>query len=290
MRLPLLLMALLLVPGCTRVEKLFAPPVELWPRWQANDPASTASLDHRAWDRFLAAYLVAGADGVNRVDYGRVGEADKEVLAQYVAQLAAVPVSRLNRREQFAYWVNLYNALTVRVVLDHYPVGSIRDINLSPGAVWGPWAAKLVSIEGEGVSLDDIEHRILRPIWRDARVHYALNCAAVGCPNLQPRAFTAADTEALLTAGGKSFVNHPRGVTMIGDEARVSSLYGWFEEDFGGSEKQVIAHLRRFAVPELGARLAHSSGIAGYRYDWTLNDAGLAPRPVEPETDAPERE
>ena len=107
--------------------------------------------------------------------------------------------SLTSRDEQLAYWINLYNALTVKVILDHYPVKSILDIDISPG--WfsiGPWGKKLVAVEGVEISLDDIEHRILRPIWRDPRIHYALNCAAVGCPNLLREAFTGATAEVLL--------------------------------------------------------------------------------------------
>jgi len=173
------------------IEALFAPRAELWQRWTAHDPAA-AAIDHAPWDRFAKTYVKPQPDGVNRVAYARVSAADRKALADYVAGLAGVPISAYHRDQQLAYWLNLYNALTVKLVLDHYPVASIRDIDISPG--WfsnGPWNKKLVTIEGEAVSLNDIEHRILRPIWRDARIHYAVNCAAVGCPHLKPEAFTA---------------------------------------------------------------------------------------------------
>ncbi len=163
-----------------------APSAELWPRWQAHDDASTARIDHSAWDRFLRTYVRLGADGIARIPYGRVAAADREALGRDLSRLAATPISAYSRAEQFAFWVDLYNELTVKVVLDHYPVRSIRDIAISPGLfASGPWGRKLITIEGEGLSLDDIEHRILRPIWRDPRIHYAVNCAALGCPNLQ---------------------------------------------------------------------------------------------------------
>ncbi len=101
--------------------------------------------------------------------------------------LAATSADRLRRAEQFPFWINLYNALTVKVVLDHYPVEIIRDIDISPGLFAdGPWGKKLVTVEGEALSLDDIEHRILRPIWKDPRLHYVLNCAALGVPIFSP--------------------------------------------------------------------------------------------------------
>lgn len=174
-----------------------------------------------------------------------------------------------------AYWINLYNALTMQVVLEHYPVDSIRDIDISPG--WfsdGPWGAKLVGVEGEQLTLDDIEHRILRPIWQDPRIHYAVNCAAVGCPNLQPEPYEGETVDEQLDRAARAYVNHPRGATVTGGDLVVSSIYAWYEEDFGGSEQGVIDHLTAFAEPPLDRMLADFSAIDDDRYDWSLNDAG----------------
>jgi len=256
-----------------------APRGELWARWSSNDPASTARVDHTLWHRFLQTYLVTDdPSGVNLVRYSQVTEADRKELNAYLDRLQQVKVTGLNRREQKAYWINLYNALTVKVVLDHYPVKSIRDINLSSGlrglVSGGPWQAKLVKIEGEPVSLDDIEHRILRPIWQDARVHYAVNCASIGCPNVQPEPFTAENLDASLDQAAREYVNHPRGVSVISkDKVTLSSIYEWFREDFGGSEKGVLLHLQKYANPSLAEVLANFRGKIDYRYDWSLNDA-----------------
>ena len=119
---------------------------------------------------------------------------------------------------------------------------------------------------------DDIEHRILRPLWREPRTHYAINCASIGCPNLMREAFTAGNTEALLDAGARAYVNHPRGVTVAGDNLVVSSIYDWFQVDFGGSDKGVIRHLRQYAEPALEARLQRFDSIDDDEYDWSLND------------------
>jgi hypothetical protein len=124
------------------------------------------------------------------------------------------------------------------------------------------------------MSLDDIEHETMRPTFRDPRVHYAVNCASIGCPNLPPRAWRAATLERELDAAAAAFVNHPRGVTVLPDgRLRVSSIYAWFREDFGGSEAGVVAHLRRHAAPPLAARLGERTAIAEDAYDWALNDA-----------------
>ncbi len=251
-----------------------APSAELWERWTTHDATSQTRLDHSAWTRFLSRYVTARPDGINVVDYGGVSRADKSALADYIDALAAVRVSELNRKEQFAYWVNLYNALTVIVVLDAYPVESIRDIDISPGLFSnGPWGKKLVSVEGEKVSLDDIEHKILRPIWKDPRIHYAVNCASIGCPNLQLEAFTADNSEAFLNAGAVAYINHPRGAEVVRGKLVVSSIYDWFEDDFGGNDAGVIAHLNQYAKPDLKQALRGVSRVNDDRYDWDLNSS-----------------
>ncbi len=250
-----------------------APASDLWPRWTAHDPASVRTVDHAAWSGFLSRHLVAGGDGVNRLRYSAAA-GDRATLDGYLAMLQAVPVGGLARPEQFAYWTNLYNALTVAVVLDHYPVASIRDIDISPGLFAnGPWGAEMATVDGTALTLDDIEHRILRPIWGDARVHYAVNCAAIGCPNLQRTAFTAAALERMLEAGARAYVNDPRGARVEDGRLTASSIYDWFQEDFGGTETGVIGHLRRYADAGLESDLAGIVDIDDFAYDWSLNDA-----------------
>lgn len=249
-----------------------APKKDLWPRWATHVPGSTRTIDHGVWDGFLSRHVRADLKGLNRVDYVGVSPADKQALDGYVAKLERTDISRFDRPEQLAYWINLYNALTVKVVLDHFPVASIRDIDISPGLFSsGPWGKKLAGVEGEMLSLDDIEHRILRPIWGDARIHYAVNCASVGCPDLLARAYTPADMDAVLTANARAYVNSRRGVTIAGGDIAVSSIYDWFAEDFGDSEEGVLRHLLLYAEGETKAALEKAKGIDGYFYDWSLN-------------------
>lgn len=274
MRLSIFMMlVLLVVPGVGRA----APDADLWPDWQAHDASSTAQIDHRAWQAVLDRYLVAIEPGVTAFDYVAAKQGGYDTISGYIASMAQVAVSGLNRAQQFAYWVNLYNALTVRVVLDHYPVTSIRDIDISPGLFSsGPWGEKLITVEGRTLSLDDIEHRILRPIWHDPRIHYAVNCASVGCPALAAKAYDAATLEAQLDQAAKGFINHPRAVRRNADgEFVLSQLYDWYRDDFGRSDADFIAHLKRFAGPKLMENLtkADAVDIAGYAYDWMLNDA-----------------
>lgn len=271
---------------------LSAPSAQLWQKWAANDPSSRVVIDHRPWGVFLRRYLVEEPDGINRLRYGEVSAFDRQALARYLEQMSKVPVHSLSPVEQFAYWVNIYNALTVKVVLDHYPVASIRELSLGGSLLpdfitggSGPWQAKLIEIEGEGIALDDIEHRILRPLFKDNRIHYAVNCASIGCPTLMPDPFTAANLEAMLDHGARLYVNHPRGAKAEAGGLTVSSIYSWYKEDFGGTWQGVLAHLRRFANPVTARMLAAFATISADAYDWRLNDAASYAKTAQ----APER-
>jgi len=242
-------------------------------RWAAHDEAG-GTIDFSAWDQLLARHVVVSPGRHNRVRYGAFSNADRQALDGFIARAASLAISRHPRREQLAYWINLYNALTVKVVLDHYPVASIKDIDISPGLFAdGPWGAKLVSVEGVTLSLDDIEHRILRPLWRDSRIHYAVNCASIGCPDLRRTAFTGAGIEAQLDRAARDYVNSPRGVTIARGTITVSKIYDWYAADFGGSGQGVIDHLLRFAEPELARAIRGIGRIGGSAYDWRLNGA-----------------
>lgn len=242
-------------------------------------PATATAADHAPFDALLTRYVVISPDGVNRVRYGawRTNAADRAALDAYVASLERERPSRLSRDEALAYWANLYNAVTLQIVLENYPVRSIRDIRsrtLDPRGLIGPWRTQRVTVEGRRLTLDQIEHSILRPTFSDPRVHYALNCASIGCPNLQPRAWRAASLDVDLNAAARAYINHPRGV-RVDDRGRirVSSIYSWFASDFGGSPGGVLAHLRVYASPALAAQLRTANEISGHDYDWSLNDA-----------------
>jgi Protein of unknown function, DUF547 len=250
----------------------------VWPRWQKHDAASEQKIDQGAWDRLLKQYVLSHPSGINRVRYQDFRAEDQKVLKNYLQSLQGIPISSYNRKEQQAYWINLYNALTVELIISRFPVASIRDINISPGLLArGPWGAKLLTVEGENLSLDDIEHRILRPIWQDERIHYAVNCASLGCPNLQPAAYTGENTEALLDKGAREFVNHPRGVALTGGKLKVSSIYVWFQEDFGGDADGLMEHWQTYANPPLAGALEKYKGGLSHDYDWRLNGVDAKP-------------
>jgi len=266
-----------LTTGFASGERAFAPKSDLWKRWLAHDKSSSQTINHQAWGKLLRKYVRIDAKGIARFSYQTVSRSDKSVLDGYVKTLASKPISKFNRIEQKAYWINLYNALTVKVVLDYYPVKSIRDINISSGFFSGlfsrgPWNKKLIAIEGNKVSLNDIEHRILRPIWRDSRIHYALNCASIGCPNLQKQVFTSKNVEKKLTVSARQFINNYRGVSVQNGKVTVSKIYDWFYDDFGSSQKSLIKHLKRYANADLKKKLGKITKIDKVAYDWKLNN------------------
>ena len=261
----------LVLLGFVSTTALAAPAAELWPMWEEHNASSQAMIDHSAWGEFLQSYLVADTDsGINLLRYAAVTEADRSRLDQYLAGLQSVEIASFSRPEQKAYWINLYNALTVQIILQRYPLESIREIK-SGWFSAGPWDLKLTIVAGEALSLNDIEHRILRPIWQDNRIHYAVNCASMGCPDLQAKPFTSDNIERLLDAAAHGYINHPRGVRFDKQKLVLSEIYDWYLDDSGESAESVISHLGVFAAPELKESLHGYSGDVVYDYDWNLN-------------------
>ncbi len=242
--------------------------------WDASDEFNVERIKHGPWQEILDEYVDADPSGVNVVNYAALAgnRADATKLAGYVEYLQGIDPRDYSRAEQMAYWINLYNAVTVKVVLGAYPVESIKQIHEGVVPLTGPWNDVHANVAGQDLTLDQIEHGILRPIWRDKRIHYAVNCAAYGCPHLIETAFTAANTESLLEAGARAFVNSPRGVDIVDDDfVVISSIYDWYANDFGGTEGSVIEHLIHYADGELADFLAAFEGAIEYDYDWNLN-------------------
>lgn len=263
----LLVFLVLIAAGCAR------PSADM--SWADHDPSNTERVDHSAWQALLDIYLITDhPSGVNLVDYPKLqsNPADRERLDRYIDHLQGLDPRLHARAEQMAYWINLYNAVTVRVVLGNYPVDSIKNIHDGVVPWTGPWGDLHANVAGQPLTLDNIEDDILRAIWQDPRIHYALNCASMGCPNLAPEAYTAENLERLLERGAREYVNHPRGVELLDDSfGVVSSIYFWYHEDFGNSDAGVLEHLRQYAEGELAEMLRDFDGSLDHEYDWSLN-------------------
>jgi hypothetical protein len=237
----------------------------------AFTPSGSGGFDHSAFNSVLIGVVVPDAEAYNRVDYKAL-KGKTAALKEALAQMQLAAPSSLSKAEAKAFWINLYNAKTLGVVLGRYPVASIKKINLGGGGLFGsgPWSKKLLTVEGQELSLDDIEHRILRPIFNDPMVHYALNCASYSCPNLASAAFTAKNTSALMQASAAAYINHKRGVSVDGNAITASKIYSWYGADFGGKSK-LKAHWMKFATPEKAAAIDAAQSVS-FGYDWRLND------------------
>ena len=224
---------------------------------------------HTDWNSLLSSYVEVNVDGVNRFDYARLKRSEEDVvrLNRYLDSFRSVDLDGLSRDAKFAAYVNIYTALTVKHIIGRYPVRSIRS-----GYISGPWKRVKTMINGVQVSLDTIEHDILREMG-DPRVHYALNCASYSCPNLQTVAFTDENLDGLLDQAARDYVNHPRGVSIRQRGGlEVSSIYVWFKKDFGNTEREVIDHLLDYATPQLAEQIRLNAEIMADVYDWSLND------------------
>ena len=239
---------------------------------RAFKPSGSGKMGHKAFDSILKRHLKPDNAGYNRVDYRGLKNSAHGALKAYLGDLQAATPSRFSQAAAHAYWINLYNAATLDVVLDHYPVKSIKKINLGGGGLFGsgPWSKDLLKVEGQDLSLDDVEHRIVRPLFRDPLSHYALNCASYSCPNLATTAFTHTNLSALMAENAVKYVNHTRGVDVSRGSITASKIYSWYAGDFGGRSK-LKSHWSQFAEPDLSGAIK-AARIGRFRYDWSLND------------------
>jgi len=135
------------------------------------------------------------------------------------------------------------------------------------------WNKKLAKVEGVDLSLNDIQYKILKPIWRDALIHYSINQGAIGSPNLLRIAFTGHNINQLIELNAHSYINSNHATKIINENLVVSKIYSWFKEDFGGTDQSIISHLKDYAEFELLETLKEKNSIKNYKFDWSLNDS-----------------
>lgn len=241
-------------------------------RWAINDPQSTEVVDHEPWQILLDDYLVTDEDeGVHLFDYSGLIDDGRAPLDSYVDSLLEVSPTALNPSEQKAYWLNLYNAVTVRLIVDNFPLASITSLGSGGVTTFGPWDDKLMSIDGASLSLNDVEHGIIRPLYNDYRIHFAVNCASIGCPDLVDTVFSADDLDQQLDDAAGAFLSHPRALRFEGDQLHLSTLFEWYADDFGTDLKSLLLTLAKHTNKDQQAKLSKHSGKPEYYYDWSLN-------------------
>ena len=241
------------------------------PAAQSYGSGTQSAASHAEFTNILQKYVSApDGQGLTHFDYSglKANGADKAALDSYIDRLGAVNPASLSPKEQIAHYANIYNAVTVQVIVDNYPVSSIRK--LGPLST-GPWKKKLLKINGQPSSLNDVEHEILRKQFPSPYVHYMVNCASVGCPNLLDSAWEASTLEQKRQQAAAAYINSPRGVQITPKGLKISSIFKWFKEDFGGKDG-TLKHIRQYAGPQLAAAIDNGAKIVDYGYDWSLNE------------------
>lgn len=265
----LLILALLglalLSGGCRGLLVSWFGPPEVEMSETYADVEGAATFDHSAFDELLGAYV--DADGF--VDYA--GLADRAGrLDAYIDSLATAPFDELGRDARLALLVNAYNAFTLRLILDHYPLDSIKDIPAGER-----WEAERWEIAGSVHSLNQIEHQLIRPNFREPRVHFALVCAAIGCPTLRTEAYTGErleeqlEEQARYTHAQDRWMRYRPGAETV----ELTSLYAWYRDDFVQVAGSILAYAARYHE-DLARDLerGHRPRIEFLDYDWGLNE------------------
>lgn len=226
---------------------------------------TTPAVDYSAYDQLLKKNV--SAKGL--VDY-KGFKADEVVFNKYLAMLSAnAPTEKWSKNEQMAYWINAYNAYTIRLILDHYPVKSIKDIGskIKIPFVTTPWAAKFFSIGGNKMSLDNIEHGTLRKKYNDPRIHFALVCASISCPRLRNEAYTAAKLDAQLDDQGRDFLNDPTKNKVSKDKAELSNYFNWYKGDWKDNGQSVAKWVNKYST----IKMNDDTDVSYRAYNWNLN-------------------
>jgi uncharacterized membrane protein YdjX (TVP38/TMEM64 family) len=243
----------------------------------AAPPATAQStVDHSAWSALLTAHV---KDGI--VDYDAFAREPR--FAAYLRSLDAVRPATLARHERLAYWMNVYNAFTIQLINSRGERGSIRNINKKFGVTLkSPWAEPIVRAGGRVLTLDDVEHEIIRKEFQDPRIHAALVCAALGCPPLRSEAFTGARLDEQLDDQNRRFLaqSSKNRVDVATRTVYASPIFVWYQVDFGGSTAGVGTFWARY-VSDPAAKALLTSGdftLKQTDYDWTLNSPAHARR------------
>ena len=228
--------------------------------------AGTKPPNHQLWDQLVKAHVKPNG----LVNYKGFIQ-DKAKLDQYLKIISENAPDRKtwSKNQQLAYWINAYNAFTVKLIVDNYPVKSIRDLGpaLKIPLIKDVWHYKFFKIGGVETSLDEIEHSILRREFDEPRIHFAINCASVSCPPLLSEAFVADKLDAQLTKVATTFINDPTRNKISADQAQISSIFSWFKDDFT-KKGTLVDFLNLYSK----VKIKPSAKISHLDYNWNLNE------------------
>ncbi len=266
----LLLLVLLTTVGCSppSAELIDSPIVDELREGLDN---GDESFDHSSYEQLLKRHVDHDA---GTVDYESLQD-DEEQLDTYLASIADADLTRLPEDEQHALLLNAYNGYTLSLILDHYPeIDSIRDIS-------SPWTTERYEVGGYTLSLDQIEHQIIRPMYRDPRIHFAVNCAAVDCPHLAEFAYTGDELDAQLDERTEATLGNSKFVRIEDDTLYYTRVMHWYESDFVDPDfKDHAPNVAQYISPRSTEEIARfvddhdgEPPASPLEYDWGLNDA-----------------
>lgn len=216
---------------------------------------SEAQPDYKAWDTFLKKYVSATGD----VDYKSIKANKKELDAITKTFSATSVLSSWSKSDQLAFWINAYNAFTIDLIVNNYPLKSIQGLDGGK-----PWDVKRINIGGKKYSLNNIENDIIRPQFKDARIHFAVNCAAKSCPPILNGAFFGKTLDTQLDEVTKKYINNANYQTITDSSMSLSKIFDWYAQDFG----DIRIFINKYSV----VKVNKNSNIKFRDYDWSLND------------------
>ena len=225
--------------------------------------AETAKMKHDDWSTLLKEH-VTEAGQVNYKGFIK----DDSLFNKYLTDLSTHPTGdNWTEKEKIVYWINAYNAFTVKLILDNYPLKSIKDISDGLPMISSPWDIKFFKIGNTDFDLNTIEHEILRKKFNEPRIHFAINCASVSCPKLRNEAFTVEQLDTQLEEQAKGFINNPIKNKITEKKVQLSKIFNWFESDFT-KEKPLASFLQRY----IDMDLPKDFNVEYLDYDWNLNE------------------
>jgi len=249
---------------------LAAPQSEYWPIWDKSNENNLGAIDHSRWDGILGTYAVSEEEqGIINFRYADMDTQARKQLDGYIGSLEAIDPRDYSKLEQKAFWMNLYNALSVQAVLENF--AELQSAGFAQSMAPDVWSKKRVKVAREKLSLNDIQHRILRPIWKDHRILFGLNCATRDCPNLSPRAYTADNIKEQLADAGQRFINKNAGVLYSNGVLHASRLFQEYMTDFAADEKTLTKVFAHYAVDMKALYVLGYTGGIDFTTDSRLN-------------------
>jgi len=220
---------------------------------QVPNKPGPMNIDHAVFHKLLS----SNVSNNGAVNYKSIK--GSPALDSYLKMLEATDVSKLSQSQQLAFWINAYNAFTIKKVVSNYPLISITDLDGGK-----PWDKKWINLNGKTLSLNDIENVIIRPQFKEPRIHFAVNCAAKSCPPLLNQAYSAGNLNTHMENLAKQFINNPKYNKIANDKVVISKIFEWYKEDFGN----IISYLNKYS----DTKISDNATVEYMDYDWSLND------------------